>query len=79
MVREWHGSINSLGDAFKARRHLWALCKECGHAALVDPRHLIGKLGDLSFEEAGHKLRCARCGKARPYFVPKDEPWSSMR
>jgi hypothetical protein len=63
----------------RARRHLWVLRKECGHAALVDPRNLIGKLSDMSFEEAGHKLRCAKCGKARAHFVPKDEQWSSMR
>ena len=28
-------------------------CKECGHAALVDPRNLIGKLGEVLFDEAG--------------------------
>jgi hypothetical protein len=66
-------------DAFKARRHLWVLCKDCGHAALVDPRDVIGKLGEMSFEKAGRKLRCAKCGKARAHLVPKDEPWSSMR
>ena len=78
-MREWHGAINSLADAFRARRHLWVLCRECGHTALVDPRNLIGKLGELTLEEAGRKLRCGRCGKARAQFVPKDEPWSSMR
>ena len=29
-MREWHGAINSLADAFRARRHLWVLCRECG-------------------------------------------------
>jgi hypothetical protein len=52
MVREWLGPINSLNDAFRARRHLWVLCKECGHTALMDPRNLIGKLGELTLEEA---------------------------
>jgi DNA-directed RNA polymerase subunit RPC12/RpoP len=79
MVREWLGPINSLNDAFRARRHLWVLCKECGHTALMDPRNLIGKLGELTLEEARRKLRCARCGTARAHFVPRDEPWSSMR
>ncbi len=53
MLDEWRGPINSLADAFKARRHLWVLCKECGQAALVDPRNLIGKLGEVLFDEAG--------------------------
>jgi hypothetical protein len=79
MSHDWLGAINSLRDAFKARRHLWVLCKECGHAALVDPRNLIGKLGEMSFEEVGRKLRCTKCGKARAHLIPKDEPWSSMR
>ena len=46
MSHEWRGRINSLADAFKARRHLWVLCKECGQAALVDPRNLIGELDE---------------------------------
>jgi DNA-directed RNA polymerase subunit RPC12/RpoP len=75
MVREYHGLINSLADAFKARRHLWALCRSCGHTALFDPRSLIGKLGDMSLEDAGGKLKCAQCGKRRPQLVPRDEPW----
>lgn len=79
MVREYLGPIASLGDAFRARRHLWVLCKDCGHTALMDPRNLIAKLGELSFEKAGQKLRCAKCGAARAGFVPRDEPWSSMR
>jgi hypothetical protein len=29
------------------------LCKECGQAALVDPHNLIGKLGEVLFDEAG--------------------------
>jgi hypothetical protein len=53
MSHEWRGPINSLADAFKARRHLWVLCKECGQAALVDPRNLIGEPGEVSFDEAG--------------------------
>jgi uncharacterized OB-fold protein len=65
MSHEWRGPINSLADAFRARRHLWVLCKGCGHVALVDPRNLIGKLGEMSFEETRHKLRCAKCGKVR--------------
>ena len=79
MVREHFSPIASLVDAFKARRHLWVLCRDCGHAALMDPRNLIAKLGELSFDEAGRKLRCATCGAARASFVPRDEPWSSMR
>jgi hypothetical protein len=74
MVREYHGPIESLGDACKARRHLWVLCKECGRTVLMDPRDLVGKLGELSFADAGRKLRCTRCRKARVHFVPQDEP-----
>jgi hypothetical protein len=79
MVREYLGSISSFADAFRARRHLWVLCLACGHTALMDPRNLIGKLGQLSFADASRRLRCARCSRAHASFVPKDEPWSSMR
>jgi len=79
MVREWYGPIGSLADAFKAKRHLWALCLGCGHTALFDPRDLIIKAGYLDLEKTRAKLRCARCGKRRPVLVPRDEPWSSMR
>jgi hypothetical protein len=53
MSHEWRGRINSLADAFKARRHLWVLSKECDQAALMDPRNLIGELGEVLFDEAG--------------------------
>ncbi|MGO8920425.1 MAG: hypothetical protein ACLQJR_31400 [Stellaceae bacterium] len=79
MVRDYVGPIDSLGDAFKARRHLWALCLGCGHVALFDPRSLIGKLGYRSLDEARGRLRCARCGKRCPVLAPQDKPWSSMR
>lgn len=79
MAREFIGPITSLADAFNARRHLWVFCRERGHSALMDPRNLIGKLGELSFEDAGRKLRCAKCGAMRASFIPRAEPWSSMR
>ena len=73
MSHEWPGLINSLADAFRARRHLWVLCKECGHVALVDPRNLIGKLGEMLFEEcnpgsgfAARLTRSARAARYRP-------------
>ena len=37
MARDWYGPIERFGDAFKARRKLWVLCKECGHTALAAP------------------------------------------
>jgi hypothetical protein len=66
MSREWRGPINNLADAFKARRHLWVLCTECGHAALVDPRNLIGKLGEMLFQDCnpGVAARLTRSARA---------------
>ncbi len=78
-MREYNGPIASLADAFKAKRNLWALCQRCGHAKLLDPRSLIGKLGYVSLKDARPKLRCARCGQRKPSLIPKEEPWSSMR
>src|SRR5207249_2495399 len=60
MARDWYGPIERFGDAFKARRKLWVLCKECGHTALADPRDLLVRLGDITLERAGRKLRCQR-------------------
>jgi hypothetical protein len=59
----------NLADAFKARRHLWAFCKECGHATLMNPRNLIGKLGEMLFEECnpGFAARLTRSGRAARY------------
>jgi hypothetical protein len=79
MVRQYEGPINSLADAFRARRHLWALCLQCGHTSLWDPRTLIGRLDYISLADARKKLRCRRCGRGRPVLVPREEPWSSMR
>jgi hypothetical protein len=79
MARDWYGPIERFGDAFKARRKLWVLCKECGHTALADPRDLLVRLGDITLERAGRKLRCKRCHRANAHFVPQDQPWSSLR
>lgn len=64
MARKCVRPIASFVDASRARRHLWVVCRECGQMALIDPRNLIEKLGELLFEHAGRKLRCARRGCA---------------
>jgi hypothetical protein len=51
----------------------------CGHTALADPRDLLVRLGDITLERAGRKLRCQRCHRANAHFVPQDQPWSSLR
>jgi hypothetical protein len=79
MARDWYGPIERFGDAFKAHRKLWVLCKECGHTALADPRDLLVRLGDMTLERAGRKLRCQRCRRANAHLVPQDQPWSSLR
>ena len=46
MVRRHIGPIASLYDAWQAERDLWVLCQDCGHAAKLDTRTLILRLGD---------------------------------
>jgi hypothetical protein len=49
-----------MAAAFVDRSACGLLCKGCGHAALIDPRNPVGKLGELSFEEAGSASYAAR-------------------
>jgi hypothetical protein len=51
------------------------LCKGCGHAHRLDPRHLIARRGDLSIAKLQSKLRCQRCRKQRATVVVNDEGW----
>jgi ribosomal protein L37E len=85
MVRRHIGPIGSLYDAWKAERDLWVLCQDCGHAAKLDTRKLILRLGDeasaLAFDQLRlrNRLRCRRCGRWHVAFVPHYMPWSAMR
>ena len=84
MVRDYHGPIGTFNQAWQAQRKVWALCLDCGHANLLDPRDILGKsaeVGDLPFDKIRWRLRlkCRRCGHRRVGFLPHDEPWSSMR
>jgi hypothetical protein len=87
MVRDYVGRIDSLNDAWKAKRHLWVLCQDCGHAAKLDPRTLILRLGaaagDLPFDQLRlrSRLRCRRCGLGRGHvaFAPHYLPWTALR
>ena len=75
MVRHRFGAIEDLSDAIAARRLLWVLCKCCGHAERLDPRHLMALKGPLSLRDLQGKLRCRRCGKQRAAIVVNDEGW----
>ena len=83
MVRDYHGPVGTFNQAWRAQRKVWALCMDCGHAHLLDPRDILGKadIGDLPFDRLRGRLRlkCRRCGHSRVGFLPHDEQWSSMR
>ena len=64
-----------MGHAVEAGRLLWALCRGCGHAHKLDPRHLLARSGDLSIARLQAKLRCQRCRKQRAVVVVNDEGW----
>jgi DNA-directed RNA polymerase subunit RPC12/RpoP len=84
MVRDWTGDIRSLVDAWGAKRQVWVLCMDCGHASKLDPRTLLGRmrqeLHELPFAElAKHApIRCRRCRHRHVGFLPHYEPWPSM-
>jgi hypothetical protein len=75
MARHRIGPIETLGHAAEAGRLLWVLCKSCGHAHCLDPRHLIARRGDLPIAKLQARLRCQRCRKRRAVVVVNDEGW----
>jgi hypothetical protein len=75
MVRRRIGPIETLGHAVEAGRLLWVLCKGCGHAHRLDPRHLIALKGDLPLPKLQAKLSCRRCRKQRATVIINDEGW----
>jgi hypothetical protein len=75
MMRHRIGPIETLGHAVEAGRLLWVLCRGCGHAHKLDPRHLIARSGDLSIARLQSRLRCNRCRKQRATVVVNDEGW----
>jgi len=75
MVRPRIGPIERLVDAVSERRSLWVLCKGCGHAARLDPRHLIALAGDATLRAVQGKFRCRRCRKKQAALVVGDEAW----
>jgi hypothetical protein len=85
IMRDHIGPIDSLYDAWKAKRDLWVLCQDCGHAAKLDTRNLILRFGDeasaLPFDRLRQRsrLRCRRCGRWHVAFAPHYMPWSAMR
>lgn len=85
MVREYRGPIRCLNQAWQAKRHVWVVCLQCGHAAKRDPRDLLLKVGskhgDLPFEELQRqsRFRCRNCGFRLVGFLPHYAPWSAMR
>jgi hypothetical protein len=85
VVRRFNGPIGSLNDAWKAQRMVWVVCLDCGHAAKVDPRTLITRLGqelsDLPFDqlERRAKFACRRCRRRCVGFLPHYLPWGALR
>jgi hypothetical protein len=85
VVRHWTGPVRTLANAWEAKRHLWALCLDCGHAAKLHPRDLIMRWGsavqDIPLDELRDrgKLRCRRCSSREVALVPNYLPWPSMR
>jgi hypothetical protein len=84
-MREWNGEIRSMLDAWRAKRHVWVLCMDCGHASKLDPRTVLGRmrveLHEVPLAELATRapVRCRRCGHKRVGFLPHYEPWPSMR
>ena len=84
-MREWTGEIRSMLDAWRAKRRVWVLCMDCGHASQLDPRTVLGRMRPEEHqmplaELASHApVRCRRCGHKRVGFLPHYEPWPTMR
>jgi hypothetical protein len=74
-MRHWIGPIESLSDACRAHRLLWAFCLNCGHGERFDPRNLMALAGELSLRTLQARLRCRRCNHRRAHVVPNDQPW----
>jgi hypothetical protein len=75
MVRYWIGAIETLADACRAQRLLWAFCLNCGHGERFDPRNLIALIGEQNFKDLQHRFKCQRCSQLRSHIVPSDQPW----
>ena len=76
MVRHHVGPVETLAEAIAARRLLWVLCKACGHAVRLDPRHVATLVGELSLRQLQPRLGCRRCRKRRAAIVLDDEGWA---
>jgi hypothetical protein len=68
-------AIERLSHAVAERRMLWALCKNCGHAVRLDPRHLIALKGDVTLRDLQGKCHCKRCGRQSAAIVVADMGW----
>jgi hypothetical protein len=75
MGRQWIGAIETLTDACRAQRMLWAFCLNCGHGERFDPRNLMALVGDASLRKLQQKLKCRRCTHRRAHVIPSDRPW----
>ncbi|MPY70901.1 MAG: hypothetical protein GEU92_12520 [Alphaproteobacteria bacterium] len=67
--------IETLSDACRARRLLWAFCLACGHAHRVDPRKVMLLAGELTLRDLQKRLKCERCRQKRGHVLPHDEEW----
>jgi hypothetical protein len=68
------GPIQTINDAWRARRKLWALCRGCGYARKIEPGHLVIDRGDMTLAQLQEKLRCRRCKVRRAAVVLHDVP-----
>ncbi len=60
--RQRVGPIRTLSEACEARRPLWFLCLNCGHAHRVEPRALVLQVRrDLTLDALRWRLKCRRC------------------
>jgi len=66
--------FTSLEDCVKARRDLWAFCRQCGHATRVRTKELVFKLDFVSLAEAARAMRCVRCNHRQCLLIP-DRKW----
>jgi hypothetical protein len=78
-MRQYVGAIETLRHACMARRMLWVLCKGCGHAQKLDPRHLALLLGEFTLRDLQSRLACRRCGRRRAAILPDDQEWPHKR
>ena len=73
-AERWHGILRTVTHACQARRAIWFLCMNCGHARRIDPRKLMTKHAEAAIADLGKKIRCQRCQQKHCVAVADDRP-----